>query len=481
MKKILWIATAALAMGCVMNTYAVSNATFGVWSFEQLSAGTVIPGANGTELATQPYGSWSAATNDENIAYVTNVDLSGVSTSLFPIATGTHTNALYFSGAVTNNFDTSLLSGRRYKTEFLLKAGQLEDLGLLSQVSTDARLAFYFDTGSNFVLMCNNGAGAWTNLTFTSVKYNSNEWVRISIEQDDGYLPNDADSGFSIALNGASISHEIAMTRVGDVFSPGNGTGTWFVAMNAPAGMFGMKALAGLGIGLIDDVVTTEYTAPASLIVFARSFNSAYGAISPAGSVTIVQGVPQTFTLTVNGGVAAFVSGLDVEGTQTKTNTDDLVVSQPWDVTYEQIQVLGTNVTALFTAKAGTSAKWITDNFEIGGTNLYQTFADAEADDYDGDGFNNKAESIVGTDPKDPQSYLKITNITVNAAGEIVVSFQGSAAGTTNPYQLYAADLVNGSYASAGSTNKGAGEISINVAPSSAKKFYKIRVPYAGE
>lgn len=561
MKKSLWIAMAALAVGYGMSAHAVTNAVFGAWSFEGIAAGTRIPSTAGSALA-DPYGTWSADTNN-GVAYITNVTVTGPS---FPLGSETHTNVLYFDGSVTNHFNTNSLLQNRFVTDFLLKPGQLEDLSLLNQVDASARLAFYFDTNGYFNLMHGN-ATVWTTSTFATV-YGSSDWVRVTIDQDYSSRPDFTNPGFTIALNGTNLTHANGYTRTGpgeEDFTPGGGT--WFTVKNGATK--GMNALVGMGIGMLDDVKNSEYSmAVLTLNVLASSINPAYGTISPSGTVVISNGVPRLFTFTVNGGVPAHVTGFTINGVQVYTNlvqsttqstwtvnyadvasnntpvqalfgpnsiqvlaasfnsaygaitpasptitygtpqtftltvaadlagyvsgleagatlltnnTTQTVRTQSWDVTYEQVAAFGTNLTALFAVKSSTTAKWITDSFSIGPSGDYPSFAAAEAGDWDGDGYNNKAEAIVGTDPKDNTSFLKIASITVNALGNIVVSFQGSAAGANVPYNLYAADGVNDTYASIATEGKGAGTLSIIVTPSTAKKFYKIVVPYTGE
>jgi hypothetical protein len=255
MKKSLWIAAAAMAVGYGMSAHAVSNAVFGAWSFETLAPGVVIPASSDTPLA-DPYGTWSADTNN-GVAYITNATPANVG---FPIA-GTHDKSLYFDGSVTNHFDINALDGLRFVTDFLLKPGQLEDLSLLNQVDDSARLAFYFDTNGFFNLKYGGAIALWATSTF-AVVYDSNAWVRITIDQDYAAYPNDGQPGFQIALNGTNVSSAAGYTRTGNAFSP---SGTWFeVHSGSTGGKFGMNALVGMGIGMLDDVVNFAYAAPSS-------------------------------------------------------------------------------------------------------------------------------------------------------------------------------------------------------------------------
>lgn len=473
MKKSLWIAAAAMAVGYGMSAHAVTNAVTGAWSFEDIAAGTAIPSATDTALP-EPYGTWSADTNN-GVAYITNESPSGVS---YPIA-GTHDKSLYFDGGVTNHFDTSAEAVKRFNTDFLLKPGQLEDLSLLNSVDNGARLAFYFDTNGWLNLLHGDSVGNWQTSTVSTVQYASNAWVRVTIDQDydaliEGYLP-----GFSIYVNGTNVTHTDGYTRDGDNFTSGGGA--WFIMKNGNP--TGIRALVGMGIGMLDDVVNSVYssTGPTDIEVLASTFSAAYGSISPAGTQTIVDGTPKTFTLTVAEGVAAYVLGLKVGETTLFSNADQSVRTQSWDVTYANATALGTNVVALFAAKSGSSADWLDNAFTIGEGGDYATFAEAAAADADGDGFTNMQEAICGTDPEDAASYLKIDNITINALGNVVVTFQGSAAGANSDYHLYAADTVDGTYASIATEGKDAGTQEIVVTPSTVKKFYKVVVPYTGE
>jgi hypothetical protein len=474
MKKSLWIAVAAIAVGYGMNAHAVTGAVFSAWSFETLTQGDVIPGS----AASLPglYGTWAADTNN-GVAYITNVSPSGPS---FPLPAEAHDKSLYFDGSVTNHFVAANLQGR-FVTDFLLKPGQLEDLSLLNQVEASAKLAFFFDTNGNFNLLHGLGGGAIVTSKFSSVVYDSNSWVRITIDQNYAALIGSSSPGFSLAINGTNLSHVNGYTwNSSNTEDFTSGGGMWFEMKNQT---LGMNALVGMGIGMLDDVVNLEYGgAAASLDVLAKSINSAFGSVSPTDA-TIEDGTPQTYTLTVTEGVAAFVSGLKVGSVQIWTNTTQTVKTQTWDVTYANVNAFGTNVTALFAAKSSTTAAWLLDSFTIGGDepNDYDTVAEAEAADYDGDGFNNKAEAIVGTDPKDNTSFLKIEDISVNGLGQIVVSFMGQAAGSSVAYNLFASDEVNGTYSSIATKPKAGGPLSIIVTPATAKKFYKVVVPYTGE
>ena len=185
--------------------------------------------------------------------------------------------------------------------------------------------------------------------------------------------------------------------------------------------------------------------------------------------------------------MAVYVSGLMVGDTQVYTNTTDTSLTQTnWDVTYAMVTLPGTNVVALFAARPNTTMKWLTDTFTIAGvtdhdTFKYATYEEAYNDDWDGDTFSNGDEAIAGTSPTNALDYLKISGITVDADGKVVVTFEGSDEGTTVDYELMEADLVGGPYSNVADRAKADGALSVTNTPVSSPKFYKIVVPYAGE
>lgn len=464
MKKSLWIAVAAMAVGFGMSAHAATNASFGTWTFEGFADGTPMA----TVSNTAGYGSWSADTNN-GVAYVTNV----ASPAAGP-------NALFFDGSVTNHFSSSVLNQKRYHTEFLLKPGQLEDTSLLNNVDASARLAFFFNTSSNFVLMHGNN-GSWQTST-NAMEFGSNDWVSVVIDQDYTVVDDNGACMFTVYLNGTNLTHANGYTRSGATFAAGGATPAWFeMKSSGSSGNYGMNSLVGMGIGLLDDVENSEYSSGAATFAVKVSWNSAYGSIVPNAGVVITNGTPMTFTLTANSGIAAYVSGLNLDAQVMQSNGNQDIKTQNWAIAYADVAAYGTNVMALFAAKSDTTAQWLTDTFTIGNGGDYATFAAAEAGDFDGDGFSNLEESIAGTDPTNNASYLKINDITIDGSGNVVVTFDGSSAGASDDYQLFAADLVNGSYASVATTNKVAGPIDFNVAPVDAKKFYKVVLPYTGE
>ncbi len=570
MKKILCFAVVALATGFGMHARAaVTNASFNSWSFETLPVSTVIPSTEDPTVLPGPYGSWSADTNGENVAYITNETWGATPGFGFPIAGGTadHTNALYFNGSVTNHFSSSLLNGLRFTTEFLLKPGQLENLSLLDSVDPNARLAFYFNTASNFVLL-HGVMGAWTTSDVATVAYETNAWLRISIDQD--YAMENENNGsfmFSVSINGTGVTHAVnGSTRLNDSggYEPGGADPKWFeMKSKGTAGNFGMNGLVGMGAGMVDDVVvsapagaavtnvnatsagngtitpsgtvsitdgtpqaftltsvsgyyvsgltldatqintnlsesvtsvvwsvdyaqvaaygtnlTALFSEKSKTNVTASSINVAYGSVTPSGTVAITNGVARTFALSSEAG--CYVSGLKLNTTTIYTNLVQTVTAQNYDVAYAQVVAYGDNVVALFEPKSGTTAEWLSNVFVIGPGGDYATFAIAATNDWDQDGFNNVQESIAGTAPKDSNDFLRVSAIVVNA-GEVAVSFKGSALGTTNHYELKGADVVNGSYTNVSTRAKVSGDLSVTNATGEQKKFYKVVVPYSGE
>jgi hypothetical protein len=252
MKKSLLIVAAAMAVGFGMSASAATSASYGSWSFEDIGQGTRIPATLGG-LGGGNNGSWSAKTNDGSFAVITNVPSnSGIS---YIAGAGTYTNALYFDGAVSNQFDSAALLDSRVKTKFLLKPGQLEGLSMLSNVAANAKLAFYFDATSNFNLL-HGTAGIWTTTKFTTVSFPAGNWVQVIIDQDNNVLNDNGKFMFSVTLNGMPMTNAVGYTRVGSAFT--YGTGTWFEVKDATSSM---NALVGMGVGILDDVVNEKYAA----------------------------------------------------------------------------------------------------------------------------------------------------------------------------------------------------------------------------
>ncbi len=345
MKKCLWISVVAMAVSFGVSAHAVTNATFGAWSFETLVNGTAIPSTSSAQLQDH-YGSWSSDTNSGNVAYITNAgSVSGTPEFGLPIPDATHTMSLYFSGSVTNHFAASSLNNKRFKTDFLLKPSQLDDLTLANSVESTARLAFYFNTASNLVVLHGSNT-LWVTSTVASVSYATNSWLRITIDQDYSVTSvlSHAQSLFRVLVNGTNVTHANGYTRTDNSFASGGGA--WFEMKSSGAdGSRGMNSLVGMGVGLMDDVVNSEF-------VFDLNATSAgNGTITPSGALSITNGVNRTFDLLASTGY--YVSGLNLNSTQIYTNTDQAIGSvNNLSVTYAQVIAYGTNVQAVFAAKS---------------------------------------------------------------------------------------------------------------------------------
>jgi hypothetical protein len=455
MKKSLWIAAVAMAMGFGISSQAATNSVTGSWTFEGIATGA-LPSAD-------PYNTWTS----NGVAYVQSGGASG-------------SQSLYFEGVVSNQFSPSGLQSKWYKTDFFMKPTRLEDLTLLDSVDSTARMAFYFDVNSNFNLLHGRDGGFWTTSKWTGVSYNTNSWVRVAIEQDcAASLGGSGYSAFTVTINGTNLTSALAYTRTSTnnngFTGPASG-GRWFMVRSSTGGA-GMTALVAMGAGSLDEVNNTETM---SLPVSASSINTAYGTITPVGGAVITNTLGTTFTAAIVDGALAYVSGLNV-GSTTLSDVTTNTATKDWTLTYPMIHVYGSDIIALFEAKPDTSAQWLTNNFSVGPSGDYPTFAAAESDDADHDGFDNRTEAILGTDPTNSSSGLKITNIAVNAQGEIVVSFPGSGSGAAGTYKLYQSDDPNGPWTDVvNETGKGAGNKTITAPSVNSKKFYRIEMPYSG-
>lgn len=476
MKKSLMIAAVAMAMGVGIGAQAaVSNATFGSWSFESVPAGTVIPGGDGMTQAG--YESWSASSNDTDFSYITNISAS---------TAGVYTNVAAFNGGITNAFGGSGLAGTRYVTEFKLLPGQLDDPASIGTLDPNAYMAFYFNTASNFVLKHGTAAGgAWVTTTNATVAYPADTWVTVKIDQDwqysEAFLENHY---FTISINGTTLTNDNGYTRSGNTTFTAGG-GPWFPVQNLTGTK--MNALVGLGMGKLDDVANALYTEPAgnpNKTITVLAANAAWGTITPSGPVVLVDATTSNFAVSVKSGVQAYLSSFDiVNGANLTNNADPSLNSATWSVAYSQVSDLQTVVVS-FVALNGSSTKFMSIAFPgiglgSGVGSEYATFQIAATNDADADGFNNESEAAAGTLPYDNTSYLKIGNITVSAAGQVTVSFLGSTSGSTSNYVLKANDAVTGTYTNVAERAKNAdATLSVNDTPAVSPKFYKITLPY---
>lgn len=481
MKKNLWITAVAMAVGIGMSAQA-DDAGLGQWSFEELAPGTRIPSRSSPISSPTGYGSWSADTNTGTASGTAIITNSTAPSGVLPISGATHTNALYFDGSVTNHFVIS--TPKRFFTDFLLKPGVLENANQASAVTASSQLGFYFNSESNFVLL--HGERGTANIiatTNTAIKA-SNAWYRITVEADynaAGYETMEK-SAFQIYINGVLFQHELGYLRTGDTFNPA-GVGSWFPTINNSGAS--MTALVGIGVGLLDDVVTAttvDFGVSISEIgILASTFNAAYGSLSPSGYQTITSGTPRVFTVMVATNMC-YVTALTTNGVEVYGNANSSIVSTQWNISYEQVLVGGTNFVAMFAAKSGTSGSYLDDYFNIGGVDPdYPSFEVAATNDADLDGFSNYQESVAGTDPTNALDYLEIANLSVETNGNVVVVFKGSVTGLSSEYQIHQANTITGAFSSVTNFAKVSGTNNISLTPAATKKFYKIIAPYTGQ
>lgn len=229
MKKSLWITAAVMAVGIGISAQADwTNAAFGTWSFDDLSSPTDLK----TYTGPLQYGSWAGG----ETLVVTNVNHSYVTFNSSIPGERALTNALFFDGTVTNLMTN--LNGR-VVVDFLLLPTRRDDAPAESSFE-GAQLGFFFNSEGKFVLI--SGAESFT-VSTNDVVYASNEWVRVTIDQDytlDYPM-------FQIAINGTKMSHANGFTLPG-FESPG----TWFPVFVQKNGV---NELVGSGVGMLDDVV----------------------------------------------------------------------------------------------------------------------------------------------------------------------------------------------------------------------------------
>ena len=297
------------------------------------------------------------------------------------------------------------------------------------------------------------------------------------------------------AINGFNGDVNLSVTGlptdVSASFSPatvtGSGTSTLSLttSTNTVAGSY-LLTITGTGSN-------TTHTAVVTLTVNPPDFSVA---VTPNTQTAIV-GSNATYTVSVgaingfNGDVALSVTGLptDVSAnfnpasvTGSGTSTLSLTTSSNSPLGSYLLTITGTGSNATHTAAVTLTMKapdpfipdWWAQQY-FGCTNCPQ--ADG-AVDADGDGMNNLAEFLVGTDPTNSTSTLRIMAVTPQDSG-VLVTWQGGG-GKTNAVQ--AAPDVRGSYGdvSPNIVLSGSGDITTNfldvAATTNAIRFYRVRL-----
>jgi hypothetical protein len=97
---------------------------------------------------------------------------------------------------------------------------------------------------------------------------------------------------------------------------------------------------------------------------------------------------------------------------------------------------------------------------------------DPNGDD-DGDGMKNGAEDVAGTNPFDPNSIFRVTNITRPDSNNVSVTWS-SVSG--KKYQLETASTPGGTYGPIGGQVMASGATASENVPASAPAFYHVLV-----
>ena len=95
------------------------------------------------------------------------------------------------------------------------------------------------------------------------------------------------------------------------------------------------------------------------------------------------------------------------------------------------------------------------------------------AGDDDGDGMNNSAEDVAGTNPLSSNSLLRITAVVRATSTTLSVTWDSIAG---KGYQLESAPTPGGSYTSVGSPLTATGSSTSETVAASASAFYRVRV-----
>jgi hypothetical protein len=101
----------------------------------------------------------------------------------------------------------------------------------------------------------------------------------------------------------------------------------------------------------------------------------------------------------------------------------------------------------------------------------------ARTADPDGDGLKNEGEFLAGTDPKDPNSALRILGLTVQAQSTQAVL--GWLSVSNHTYFIETAASPEGPWSNVGTTVLSAGTTTqkiIDLSPGESKRFYRIRL-----
>jgi hypothetical protein len=237
----------------------------------------------------------------------------------------------------------------------------------------------------------------------------------------------------------------------------------------------------------VSDDFDTFLSQPATLTVISapvltlKPFNeTAVEGTSVSFSTAAGGTTPINFRWRTNFALGGFANISNVVFIHSPSNSTIVITNVPLAFNGMRVQCLVTNIAgqtqttnATLTVLADTDHDGLPDIFEQGRPGFSTTDPSDAARDDDGDGMSNAAEYFAGTDPFDPQSYLKAT---LSATGPAIISLN---AVSNRSYSVYFTDAVPGGWQKLGDVLSRANtreEVLLDT-NNAAKHFYRLVTP----
>lgn len=369
------------------------------------------------------------------MAVVTNAAYAW-ETELYPVPAATHTNVLLFANAsLINRFAPQDAATNNTTVDCMVQPVRT-DCNPPTTLITGDQTALYVDTNGFlrvlYGLDASGSNNAW--MTFSGrAPLGTSEWARVTLLLDytgDAVDHGPGDSFFKISINGVPLT-----PANGSGYGPsGHGyeqNGGDFLRTATPSKevhVFGLD-----GAGMLDDLVVTTQSSGFHTLTGSAG---AHGAVSPA-STNVPPDGSAVFVVTADRYYR--ISSLTSNGMPVGTFDNNSTCT---NFTWSGVQATGT-LAALFTAQVANNAAhtpywWLA---QYGLTNGGDTFDAAASDDQDEDGLDAWQEQVVGTDPTNAASVLKLLSITTDGVSHTVKWLSSTGAPSYN--LLYRTNLQN--------------------------------------